>query len=61
MRIREFIRDWFKEEEEEELTFDPAQYEAELNKLDRMVDELCEEDGISSNAHDEQLKLSNPD
>ena len=61
MRIREFIRDWFKEEEEEELTFDPAQYEAELNKLDRMVDELCEENGISCSTTDKQLKLSNPD
>jgi len=61
MKIREFIRDWLKEEEEEELSFDPVQYEAELEKLDRMLDELCEENGVSCNTHDERLKLSSPD
>ena len=60
MRIREFIRDWLKEEEEE-LILDQAQYEAELIKLDRLVDELCEENGISCSTTDKQLKLSNPD
>ena len=45
MKLLESLKDWIKKEEE--LESDPVHYEAEIRKLDRLIEELFEENGVS--------------